>query len=242
MEAIAGDEAGYGYHKLTHLLRQKYCLEINKKKVYRLCKELEILKHQRKIKKKHPRRLAINRTITGPNQLWETDLKYGYVAEEDRFFFILSFIDVFNREIKGYHIGLACEAKHVVQALKQALLKHGLFEKGKKLPAIRSDNGPQFVSHLFEDTCEELGILHGRIPPKTPNMNEHIESFHRVLEDDCLSKNEFETYAQAYGEVVDYMEFYNKRRLHSSLYYLSPVEFAKRHRENGLQLKKLVKV
>lgn len=242
MEAIADEGAAYGYLKLTYLLRQDYRLVINKKKVYRLCKELDVLKPQRHIKERHPRRLAINRSVTEPNQLWEVDLKYGYIAGEDRFFFILSYIDVFTRQIKGYHIGLTCEAKHVVQTLKQALLKQNLFAEGKELPAIRSDNGPQFVSHLFESTCEQLDITHERIPPRTPNMNAHIESFHRLLEDDRLSRNEFVTYAEAYATVVDYMEFYNKRRLHSSLYYLSPDEFTKRHYENGLQPRKEVKV
>jgi len=62
---------------------------INKKKVYRLCKELNLLKPQRKLKPRHPKKLSRNREITGPNQLWEADIKYGYVYGEDRFFFVL---------------------------------------------------------------------------------------------------------------------------------------------------------
>jgi putative transposase len=70
MELIEGDCFAYGYYKLTIALRKEYKLIINKKKVYRLCKELGILKHQREIKQKHPRRLARNRIVTAPNQLW----------------------------------------------------------------------------------------------------------------------------------------------------------------------------
>lgn len=66
MDAIEGDAFAYGYLKLTHLLRQEYGLIINKKKVYRLCKELDVLKQQRKLKLKHPRKLARNRVITAP--------------------------------------------------------------------------------------------------------------------------------------------------------------------------------
>lgn len=80
MELIEGDCFAYGYYKLTIALRKEYKLIINKKKVYRLCKELGILKHQREIKPKHPRRLARNRIVTAPNQLWEADIKYGYIA------------------------------------------------------------------------------------------------------------------------------------------------------------------
>ena len=69
-EAIAGDGFPYGYKKLTSELREKYGLIINEKKVYRLCKELGILRPQRKIQTRHPRRLARRDTVTGPNQLW----------------------------------------------------------------------------------------------------------------------------------------------------------------------------
>ena len=65
-------------------------LNINHKKVYRLCNELDVLLPQRKVKKpKHPRRLAKRTKVTGSNQLWQMDLKYGYIASIDRFFFII---------------------------------------------------------------------------------------------------------------------------------------------------------
>ncbi|ATY86013.1 hypothetical protein CVV65_14650 [Kyrpidia spormannii] len=51
MESIAGDGYAYGYRKLTHMLRQDYGFVINEKKVYRLCKELDILRPQRKIRR-----------------------------------------------------------------------------------------------------------------------------------------------------------------------------------------------
>ena len=70
-------------------MERDYNLIINKKKVYRLCKKLKLLKPQRKLKPKHPKKLSRNREITAPNQLWETDIKYDYVDREDRFFFIL---------------------------------------------------------------------------------------------------------------------------------------------------------
>jgi len=59
----------------------------------------------------------------------------------------------------------------------------------------------------------------------TPNKNAHIESFHRILEEECLSVQEFSSYRQAYRAVAEFTEFYNKRRLHSSIYYMAPEEF-----------------
>ena len=69
LEIIETEGLYYGYYKITVLLRRKFNLTINKKKVYRLCKELDGLRSQRKIKPKHPRKIAINREITTSNSL-----------------------------------------------------------------------------------------------------------------------------------------------------------------------------
>ena len=138
MEAIEEDGFAYGYFKLGKLLKREYSLVINKKKMYRLCKELGVLKPQRRTKSKYPRKLARNRNVTAPNQLWEVDIKYGYITGEDRFFFVLSYIDVYDRQIVGYHIGLRCEAADAVSALKSALWKRKIIEQSGQLPRFES--------------------------------------------------------------------------------------------------------
>ncbi|MEV2564346.1 DDE-type integrase/transposase/recombinase, partial [Paenibacillus larvae] len=124
-----------------------------------------ILRPQRQKPVVYPRKLARNRTVTDSNQLFETDIKYGFIAGEERFFFILSCIDVYDRSIVAFHIGLSCEAKDVASTLQSALMKRQLFEALEK-PVIRSDNGPQFVSHAFQQACTSFGVEHERIPQK----------------------------------------------------------------------------
>ncbi len=224
IQIIEEEGSHYGYLEITHALRRNFKININKKKVYRLCKELKILKPQREIKPKHPKKIARNRTVTASNQLWETDIKYGYIHGEDRFFYILSIIDVADRNIISYHIGLSCTGEDVARTLKIALLKRQLYEVENK-PVIRSDNGPQFISEIFEKACKQLNIEHERIPYKTPNMNAHIESYHRILEEECLSIHEFATFAEAYKTVNEFIKKYNTKRIHSSTKYMSPTEY-----------------
>lgn len=240
MEFLAGEGAAYGYRKLTVLLKKRHKLKINKKKVYRLCKQMGVLRPQRKLKVKYPKRLANNRVITDSNQLWETDIKYGWIVGEQRFFFLMCMIDVFDRAIISYHIGLTCEARHLVQITQEALMKRQLFDKTEK-PVIRSDNGPQFVSHLFEEACNEFGIVHERIPPKTPNKNAHIESFHSIVEQECYDRHEFDSYPQAYVVVSEFIHDYNHLRIHGSIYDLSPYEYRDAINK-GLVVPKTVKV
>jgi putative transposase len=224
LELLEGEEHVYGYKNLALCLRRQRRLILNKKKAHRLCRELGILQKQRKQKSRHPHRLPRNRTVTGINQLWQMDIKYGYAYEVQRFFFVLSIIDVFDRVVVGQYRGPVCEAKHAVKTLCYAL--EDRLSPGDALPTIRTDNGPQFVSRLFGDMCECLGVVHERIPPRSPNMNAYIESFHSVLERDLFSSMEFRTLEEAYEALDRYMDFYNNRKMHGSLKNLAPTVFS----------------
>ncbi|MDT9723995.1 IS3 family transposase [Xylanibacillus composti] len=223
MELTAGEEHGYGYLLLNECLRNQHALVINKKKTYRLCKKLGLLHPQRRKITHYPRRLARNADVRTSNEQWQLDIKYGYVAGYDQFFYIADMIDVFDRTLVGHHIGSCCEAKDVCRMVRAALDVR--LAPGAKPPVIRTDNGPQFVSKAFGELCAERYITHERIPPKTPNMNAYIESFHATLERDLLSKETFDTFQEAYEAVENYIEFYNNRRMHRSLGKRSPALF-----------------
>ncbi|MHB1426811.1 MAG: IS3 family transposase [Gemmataceae bacterium] len=220
VDILETENAEYGYHKITWSLRRHYALVISFKKVYRLLKEMQLLWPQRQRKPQHPRRLARNWVITHPNQLWQTDITYGYVAGEDRFFYLQAIIDVCDRMIVAYHIGLRCVARDAAHTLQEAVeVRH--HEWGSEGPVVRTDNGPQFTAQAFEAQCEALGLEHERIPVATPNMNAFIESWHAQLERECFGQ-EFATYVEAYAAVSHWIEAYNTRRLHGSLDFWSP--------------------
>lgn len=221
---IQGANAAFGYRKLTILLRRKYKLVINKKKVYRFCKELQILSPQRETNNPVPKKVANNRLVTGPNQLWQLDIKYGYIAGKRRHFYLASIIDVFDRAIVAHHRGKACSTNDVLRTLQKAILKRGVNEQAQKL-VIRTDNGPQFISKAFYAFCEQAGIEHERIPNRTPNKNAFIESFHSILERECYLRNCFETYEEAFAEVDRFIRYYNNDRIHGSLCDWSPKEY-----------------
>lgn len=226
LELIAGEEYVYGYKLLAECLWNQYRLKLNHKKCYRLCKELDILQPQRQKRFKHPRKLPENRVITGPNQLWQMDIKYGYIAGLDRHFFVLSIIDVFTRVIVSYHRGSSCDAKHACEALWRAQTSHHYYKDPDTYLAVRTDNGPQFMSHLYGDMCESWEMTHERIPPRTPDLNAFIESFHSNLERDLFSKEEFASFEDAFAAVDWYMDFYNNRRMHTRLRKMPPAKFA----------------
>ncbi|HHV19160.1 MAG TPA: transposase family protein [Thermoanaerobacterales bacterium] len=105
-------------------------------------------------------------TIEEPNKLCEIDIKYGYIPGESRFFYIMPIIDVFDRFIVDFHIGLSCTAQDAARTLQRAMFKRQLFD-AKQKPIIRSDNGPQFISHNFQQSCLINKVEHERIPCRT---------------------------------------------------------------------------
>lgn len=221
---IQGRDAAVGYRKLTVLLGRRYNLVINKKKVYRLCKELRILLPQREIKHPVPRKLANNREVTGVNQLWQMDIKYGYVAGKRRHFMLASIIDVFDRNIVAHHRGKSCTAQDIIRIVQKAMLKRNIYNQANGL-VIRTDNGPQFISKKFHEFCGQAGLEHERIPNQTPNKNAYIESFHSILELECYRRNCFEDYEAAFKTVDAFIRYYNNDRIHGSLADWSPKEY-----------------
>ena len=227
IDLISSEGFPYGYKKLNYCLKEDYGLKINHKKTYRLCKELDILRPQRKRKPYRPAKLAKKETITGSNQHWQIDLKYGYIHRTKHFFFQISVIDAFDKSIIDSHIGLKAKAIDAARVIKNAVKKRNISKMDGLI--VRSDNGPQFRAKAFSDAMEALGGTHERIPANTPNMNAYIESFHSILEDECYSRHEFETFAEAYETIGRYLHYYNYKRRHSSIGYMAPIAFYRKH-------------
>lgn len=227
-------ENGGGYQKLTHYLRKDYGFKINKKKIYRLCRENGLLlpKGMKKIKNRTP--ISINRTVTRPFQLWELDIKYGFIHGENRFFFLMAIIDVYLRYIVGFHIGLHCLGSDLVRTLKLAM-KNLEFSPTKSL-VIRMDNGPQMTSNaMFKFASKNADkLIHELIPVQTPNKDAHIESFYSILETECFQVKIFKNFLEGYQTTTDFINFYNFERLHSSLGYRTPSECLQLYKEGSL--------
>lgn len=223
-----------GYHKLTKYLRIEKQIYINHKKIYRLCAEhnllLDRIKKNRSSKKKRCGYLDVQK----PNQLWQFDIKYGYIHGEQKFFYVLIFIDVFSKKVVGYHVGKSCKSGDLIFTLDQALKSEGITQDD--CLKIRSDNGPQMSSGKFFYFLKriEQKLAHEFIPPRTPNRNAYVEAFNSILELELLSVRYFRTFGDAYSAVVEFIHFYNNRRLHGSIGDLSPKMFIERFENGGI--------
>lgn len=227
-----------GYQKLKYYIRRDHNFYINGKKLYRLCKENKLLLPRNKKKINKDRKICTYREITAPNQLWEFDIKYGYIHGENRHFYILSFIDVFNRKLVNYHAGLSCKAIDLKLTFNDALIKEGITNSSGL--TVRSDNGPQMTSNIFRDYINTLGLDHEFIPPGDCNKNAHVESFNSIIDSDFLQVRYFKNFADAYRQTMNWMDFYNVKRIHGSLKMMSPLDFTKKFYEGQVTIENVV--
>jgi putative transposase len=221
---------GGGYHKLKHYIRKDYNYFVNHKKLYRLCKENNLLLPRRRKQIRQPRKISINRKIYKPNQLWEFDIKYGYIHGLNRFFFILVYIDIYSRKIVNYYVGLTCTSHNLSATLDFALDNAKI--TGENL-VIRSDNGPQMSSNQFREHLYALDIEHEFIPCATPNKNAHVESFFSIVEREFIEVNYFKNFKDVAVKLNKFILFYNSERVHGSLSNKTPEEILEDYSHNG---------
>jgi len=225
---VAGDYPFYGYHKLNHHLRRKFRIQINPKKTYRLCKELDILLPISKRRKDPDSPIVFAKVpVSKPEEHLQMDITY--ITCFTRIMFILDIIDSYSLELVNYHLGFSIDSEDVIKLVKESLQT---WETGKAV-TIRTDNGPQFRSKVMKKFCMEKGIKHERIPVCSPERNPNIERFHGTLKSEFVNRNDFEGYQDFSIKLYDYIEFYNNERYHQSLKYMSPREFAEAFSSNS---------
>jgi len=152
------------------------------------------------------------------HQHWHTDIKY--VNFHSAFLFLISVFDGFSRYNLHHELCTQMEEYHVELTIQRALEKF----PGNN-PRIISDNGSQFISGDFRKFLREIGLYHVRTSVRYPQSNGKIERFHRTLKDECLSKKSLIDLDDARKQVVNYIENYNTKRLHSALNYLTPEDY-----------------
>ncbi len=172
--------------------------------------------------------LRISCTPAEPNQRWSMDFMADSLYDGRRFR-TFNIIDDFSRECIGIEVDTSISGKRVVRVLES-------IGCSRRLPgAILVDNGPEFTSTAFLSWCESKGIDVHFIDPGKPIQNAHIESFNGRFRDECLNEHWFMNLDHARRIISNFRWEYNEERPHSSLGYLTPIEFRMAFEQRGEQ-------
>jgi putative transposase len=163
----------------------------------------------------------------GPNESWCADITY--IPTREGWLYLAVVEDLFSRMVVGWSMAEAMESRLVVDALSMALARR---RPGAGLLA-HSDRGSQYASEHYQRVLSGEGIVCSMSEAGQCWDNAPMESFFGRLKCEVAPGEMFATREQARAEIFEYLEvFYNRVRLHSSLGFLSPVEFERTYNQN----------
>ncbi|MBO0943167.1 MAG: IS3 family transposase [Bacteroidetes bacterium] len=157
-----------------------------------------------------------------PNQLWSGDITY--IQTDEGWLYLAAVIDLFSRQVVGWSLQSHMQASLVKDALTMALWRR------RPPPGLifHSDRGSQYCSHEVQGALKDWGMRSSMSRKGNCWDNAPTESFWGRLKTASVHGCKFATREQAGQAVMDWMAFYNHRRLHSSLGYLSPMQYEQR--------------
>ena len=158
--------------------------------------------------------------VSAPNRSWAAD--FTYISTAEGWLYVAVVLDLFSRRIVGWAMRSAMTADLVTDALTMALWRRG---KPRQL-LHHSDRGSQYTSEQCQRLMAEYGVVCSLSRSGNVWDNAAMESFFSTLKTERTAGKTYRTRDQARADVFDYIErFYNPRRRHSTLGYVSPIDF-----------------
>ena len=156
------------------------------------------------------------------NQKWVADFTYIWTAEG--WLYAAVVLDLYSRRVVGWSMQASMTSQLVADALMMAV-----WRRGKPVALLHhSDQGSQYTSEHFQELLKEQGITCSMSREGEVWDNSAMESFFSSLKTERTARKVYRTREQARADVFDYIErFYNPTRRHSTLGYVSPVQFEK---------------
>lgn len=232
IEAVVLKWTGYGYRRVTHELARRG-RPANHKRVLRVMRERRLLcrtkrRYQTTTDSTHSQTRFANLLphviLTRPDQVWQADLTY--IRVKQGFVYLACVLDSFTREVVGWSLSRFMDAALPLAALDNAL--------AARRPAAglvhHSDQGVQYASRVYVDRLRSMGMTPSMSRKGNPYDNARMESFYKTLKMEEVNLQDYADLDDARQHLDRFIgELYNRERLHSSLGYVPPTEFAARY-------------
>lgn len=229
-EVFLQSNGTYGSPRIMHQLRKEGSRH-GRNRIGRLMREQNLCGRQKRryrvqtTQSSHdepiaPNRLAQAPKAVAPNQIWVADITYIKTGQD--WLYLAAILDLYSRKIVGWAMSERIDSALVLSALSMARLH-------RNPPAqvlFHSDRGIQYASSDYRQALAQAQFIASMSRKANCYDNATMESFWSSLKLELVYRRDFETHAQARAAIFHYIEsFYNRKRLHSALNYLSPVDF-----------------
>lgn len=235
VEAFERHKGRYGYRRINRELR-KSGIVVSEKRVLRIMQKLGLAgkgatrKHriQKKVEPGDPRLNLVERafTVGERNRLWVGDITY--IPTREGWLYLAAVIDAFSRKVVGWSMSERITEKVAIDATEQAVGREGPPDDGSLV--FHDDQGAQYTSRSFQRCLDSHGIVQSVSRPGTPLDNAVAESFFKTLKRELVKERSYGTRDEAKQDIFKYIElYYNRVRMHSTLGYMSPVEYERQY-------------
>ena len=201
-----------GYRQETYKMLDADIVAVSPATVYRVLKKHDLLNPW------NPAKVPKNKGFRQPTKVhehWHIDISYVNIL--GTFMFLITVLDGFSRYIVHHELRMNMTGYDVEVTIERALEK---FPNAH--PRMISDNGSQFVSKEFKEYMKQKSLIHIRTSVAHPQSNGKLERFHKTIKQESIRKNSYISIEDAREKITDYIHYYNTKRLHSAIYYLTP--------------------
>ena len=223
IKEITDTRPHYGYQRVYVLLRREGWRD-NHKRVYRLYNEMGLslrLKRPKRNKSARARQPQANAQYA--HHIWSMD----FVADnlfDGRKLRALTVVDQYTRECLAIEVNQRLNGDDVVNVMQSICVTRGVPQ------VIKTDNGSEFISKALDRWAYEKQVTLDFSRPGKPTDNAFIESFNGRFRQECLNTHWFLSLDDAKSKIEAWRQGYNESRPHSSLGWMTPAEFAQKHR------------
>ena len=225
MQEICAEFPCYGYRRVTAELRRRGW-QVNRKRTARMMKLMDlqakkVVRKRRTTNSEHsfPRypNLMESLTVERPDHVWVADITY--VRLRHGFVYLAVLMDVFTRAIRGWHLDRSLDQSLTLTALQNALQSH--------CPETHhSDQGLQYAATDYTELLKQHSVQISMAEVGEPTQNGYAERLMRTIKEEEVDLSDYEDYHDAYRQIGRFLEdVYMRKRVHSSLNYLTPAEF-----------------
>ncbi len=154
---------------------------------------------------------------------------YTCVPTDEGWLYLASVIDLGSRRLLGWSMSGHHDATLVCDAVQAAVDARGRSVMDGTV--MHSDRGSEYTSRAFRDSCERLGLRQSVSRTGSCLDNAVAEAFFATLKVELVNRRHYRTKAEARAEIFGWIAWYNHRRLHSTIGFMPPVEWQRRHRQ-----------
>lgn len=219
---LKSDHPFWGYRRVWAHLRYVDDMLVNKKRVYRLMREHNlIVKPNQRLKAKRTSKRS-KPVGSRPNQWWGIDMTK--VITESGWVYIVLVLDWYSKKVVGHYAGIQAKSCHWLEALDMAVKRQ--FPEGVRDHNLHlmSDNGSQPTSVSFMKACSNLDIHQAFTSYNNPKGNADTERMMRTLKEELLWLREWSSADHIRQALDEWIEEYNQSYLHSALGYRPPMK------------------